>query len=354
MTTTPPNGPGQTPETRRRSSTRAVTLQDVALLAGVSSQTVSRALRDPVEVAEHTLERVEAAVQQTGYVPNLAARNLASNKSKLVATIVPSISTSVFSDTLAGASAILSPHGYQLLLGYTNYDEGQEERLLRNLLGRRPDGIFLIGVLHTPESIAMLRAAGIPVVETWGWLENPIDDLVGFSNHDAMRDLTHELYSYGYRRFTFVGSQNPGDQRARERVRGFVTKHAELFPSRAPRFLDSSEYPLTLDAGATFLHRAREQYPDTDVIMFATDILANGAVLEANARGISVPGDVAITGFGDFDLSAAITPGLTTVSIPIEKMGRMAAEMLLQKMEDVTLAPRVINLGFSITRRASA
>lgn len=346
-------GPGDS-TVRRRSATRSVTLRDVAERAGVSAQTVSRVLRVPDEVSAHTRTRVEDAIRDCGYVPNLAARNLASNRSKIVATVVPSLSASIFSETLTGLSSVLAPEGYQLLLGYTDYDDEREEQLIRSLLGRRPDGFFMTGAIHRASVVTMLRTSGIPVVETWDWTDTPMDALVGFSNEDAMYAMVSFLHEVGYRRPCFVGSLVLGDHRSRRRLDGFRRAVADFWPGTEPRVVDASPHPLALESGAKLLDIARTAFPDADVLMFSTDIYANGALLSAAARGIRVPEEIAVTGFGDFELSGMLRPGLTTVALPNATIGREAAVLLLQRMRGEEPDSLTRDLGFEIRRRESA
>lgn len=317
----------------------------------MSAQTVSRALRRPDEVAPDTLERVEEAVRRIGYVPNLTASNLASNRSRLVATLIPSISTSVFSETLSAAQAVLGAAGYQLVLGFTDYEDLREEALVRQLLGRRPDGVFLVGNTHTQVAAEMLRASRIPIVETWGWTEHPLDDLVGFSNQSAMGDLLTAVHDAGYQAPVFTGSLRPGDHRSLERLAGFREAFQRLYPGAEERFVDSSDMPLTLASGEKLLDRMLERYPEMDIAMFGTDILANGAVLASMRKGLRIPDRLGITGFGDFELSSALTPALSTVSIPNAEIGRIAAERLLAKMEGRETGSTSTRVDYRITLR---
>lgn len=339
---------------RKRSATHAVTLADVGKLAGVSPQTASRAIRKPEQVSPGTLIRVKNAVAKSGYVPNLAARNLASNKSRLVAALVPSISTSVFSETIETAVATFAPAGYQLILGFTNYSEEREEELVRQLLGRRPDSVLLIGTAHTEATLKMLSKANIPVVEAWGWTENPIDSLVGFSDTQATSELVRDLHKRNYRRFVYAGSTAEGDHRAQDRIRGYLAAHRDLFgDSITPGFIDTAKFPLTLQSGANLYRLIREKFPDADVALFATDILANGALLAALGEGTQVPEDIAIAGFGDFELSSMITPGLTTVGIPAEEIGRQTAVHLLDRMSGKEANSARFDVGYTLIQRAS-
>lgn len=337
-----------------RRSTQTVTLNDVARYAKVSPQTVSRALRSPSLVSVEMLEHVRTSVAATGYVPNLAASNLASNRSMTVAAIIPVISASVFADALHGLEETLAPAGYQLFIGSTDYDPHHEEEVVRAFLGRRPDGIFIVGTSHTEATRRMLRAARVPVVEAWDLTDEPIDTVVGFSNSGAFRAMVQLAASKGYRHPTFAGSLQAGDSRAVARRTSFESSVAELFPGEPLRVVNSGSSRIDLETGALLVGRALELHPETDVLMFASDVFAAGAILECSRRGISVPKQLAITGFGDFELARNLVPPLTTVAVPNREIGTVSGELLLARMTGA--APRAtseIDLGFSIVSRES-
>lgn len=348
----PIKGRGVERVTRR--STNSVTLSDVAAHAGVSPQTVSRAIRSPDLVSPHTLDIVKRSIAQTGYVPNLAASNLASNRSMTVAAFVPSVSYSVFADTIHGLDAVLSPKGYHLFIGSTEYDRDREEELIRAFLGRRPDGIVVVGTEHTPAARTLLANANVPVIETWGWTDTPIDSLVGFSNRDASAALVDYARERGYRHPTFGGWLTGMDSRAYERQLAFEQRVRELFPGEAIRVVDAGTNGSSIEAGRALLDHTLREYPETDVLMCASDIFATGALLEAHSRGIAVPGELAICGFGDFELSRHLTTPLTTVTTPNLEIGRRAGELLLNRMLGETTEPTALDLGFSLAARASA
>lgn len=151
-----------------------VTLEDVARLANVSAITVSRALNQPDKVAAKTLERVNQAIAQTGYVPNLLAGGLASRRSRLIAAVIPFMANSIFAEMVRAFSDVLRDAGYQVLLGETEFSEEREESLLNAILSRKPDGILLTGINHTNTCRKRLLAADIPIVETWDLTPTPL------------------------------------------------------------------------------------------------------------------------------------------------------------------------------------
>ncbi|WP_342212842.1 LacI family DNA-binding transcriptional regulator [Rhizobium sp. CFBP 8762] len=341
------------PGRKSRRKGAGVTMADVARAAGVSMQTVSRALRFPETVTPDTRKLIQTAIDKTHYVHNLAASHLASSKSNTVAAIIPTLSTSVFAETIQHFSEVLHAANYQILLGNTDYDAAREEAVLRSLLGRRPDGIFLIGTHHSRNSIMLLKRAAIPVVEGWDMTEKPIDRLVGFSNNAAMIEMARHLVLRGRRRIVFAGVLRKGDSRAAERRNGFVDAMRTLFPQEEPRLCLASDLPLDMASGALLLARVRDAFADADAIMFSSDILASGALLESQRRAIPVPQTLAITGFGDFEMARHLIPSLTTVAVPAADIGREAGRLLLAGIEgDPPLQTR-IDVGFTLMIRES-
>ncbi|WP_210341637.1 LacI family DNA-binding transcriptional regulator [Rhizobium setariae] len=329
-------------------------MADVAAAAGVSMQTVSRYLRLPDTVTADTGELIRAAIDKTHYVHNLAASHLASASSNTVAAIIPTLSASVFAETIQHFSETLNRQGYQIFLGNTDYRQDREEEVIRSLLGRRPDGIFIIGTHHSRQAKELLKRAGIPVVEGWDLTARPIDRLVGFSNAAAIADLATYLINGGRRKIVFAGTLRKGDSRASERRDGFVELMSKTFAGEAPRLVTSSELALDMSAGAELLVRARAEFPDADAIMFSSDVLASGALLECVRRGISVPGDIAITGFGDFELARHLNPSLTTVAVPAAEIGREAGRLLLEGMQGIVSSDKHIDVGFRLMIRQSS
>ena len=215
----------------------------------VSAQTVSRVLRDPAGCTPETRERVEAAIRSTRDVQNLAASHLASNRSMTVAAVIPQIAASVFAETLQGLSNVLLQAGYQVIIGHSDYSHEREEDVVRSLLGRRPDAFFLVGTRHTDAVREMLQRAAIPVVETWAWTRKPIDQLVGFSNHEAIAAAVAYVQRRGYARPVFVAAARPGDDRARERLEGYVSGMARHYAGQPARSVVMEDLPYTMGSG---------------------------------------------------------------------------------------------------------
>lgn len=323
-----PTGAGSPPP-RRRMNTQSVTMVDVARLAGVSAQTVSRVLHSPDSVSVERRERVMAAIKESNYVHNAVASNLASSRSKTVAAIIPLISNSIFADSVQGLTQELLPLGYQVIIGITEYDPTKEERIVRSILGRRPHGIFIIGAHHTEVTRQLLEMSGLPIVESWEWVTNPVDFLVGFSNRQALLDLMAHLATAGYRRPVFCGVLNRGDRRANDRLKGFNEGLKKYFGLNEKRQIVLPHDGYSMSKGRAFLQLARDTYGDADVLVFTSDVFAAGALFEAQRQGLKVPDDIAITGFGAYEFASETNPSLTTVSIPAAEIGAIAARLIV-------------------------
>lgn len=329
----------------------APTLIDVARVAGVSPITVSRALNRPEVVSEKARNKVLEAVRLTGYVPNMLAGGLASNKSRLVAIFLPTIANSIFADTVQALTDRLASAGYQTLLGLTGYSAKQEENLLEAVLGRRPDGIVLTGTEHTQASRDRLARVGIPVVEAWDLCEEPLDMLVGFSHEAVGRRVADYLLSKGHRRVSVVGIDDP---RGMRRCHSLVDALAEQgLGAVATQILPA---PATLAVGREGLSRLLQEGAAGDVVVCSSDTVAQGVLAEAASRGIAVPQDLAVMGFGDLSSAAHAHPPLSTVRVDGARIGRAIAEALLARIGDPALArsPLRLDVGFELIERGSA
>jgi LacI family gluconate utilization system Gnt-I transcriptional repressor len=326
----------------------AVTKEDVARAAGVSHITVSRVINTPDKVAPTTRKKVESFIAKMGYIPNLLAGGLASKRTRIIAAIVPTIGHSIFAETIRGLSEQLASQGYQLLLGQSNYSETEETALIEAFIGRRVDGIVLTGTQHTARARQRLKAAAIPVVETWDLSDKPIDMLVGFSNYDAGFAMGEHLKQQGYRHIAFVGGEDP---RGVARLAGLT---AALKKSRI-----KTPVHIAVQLG-TFLQRGRQSmieildnHPQTDAVFFSNDVLAAGALMECQKRKRRVPEDIALCGFADLEIAREITPAITTVKIDSFHIGHTAAQMLLATLNNRPVPEVICDLGFTVIPRQS-
>jgi LacI family gluconate utilization system Gnt-I transcriptional repressor len=335
-------------ERRARRGSGRITLADVAKLAGVSAITASRALNTPDHVSPDALQRVREAVERTGYVPNMLAGGLASARSRLVAAVVPTIAGPVFLETIQALTEALAESGYQLMLGQGGYANSREDALLDAIIGRRPDGIVLTGIMHSAEGRRRLLAAGIPTVETWDLTPTPIDMLVGFSHEKVGASVAEYLHARGRSRPAIVTADDP---RAGVRRESFIRTAARLGGGDVPVCVVPA--PSALGHGRSGLADLLARRPGIDAVFCSSDTLALGVITEAHARGIALPGRLAVIGFGDFAFAADTHPALTTVRINGTGIGRQAARFIIDRAEGRPVPDRVIDIGFSIVQRAS-
>ncbi|WP_454692615.1 LacI family DNA-binding transcriptional regulator, partial [Achromobacter aloeverae] len=331
--------------------TSSVTLIDVARVAGVAPMTVSRALHRPELVREDTARKVREAVRATGYVPNMLAGGLASSKSRLIAILLPTIANSIFADTVQALMDGLTASGYQTLLGLTGYSTETEEQLVEALLGRRPDGIVLAGTNHTRATIDRLKKAKIPVVEIWDLTERPIDMVIGFSHEKVGVAVARHLLAKGYQRFGVISVDDP---RGLRRCRSLVKELARHGKTGVP--FEILPAPATLQLGREGASRlmAGER---PEVVVCSSDTLAQGVLAEAASRGLHVPSDLAVMGFGDLSTAAHVCPALSTVRVDGATIGRNTAAALLARFAAPSDKDRVavrMDTGFSIVDRESA
>jgi LacI family gluconate utilization system Gnt-I transcriptional repressor len=315
---------------------RHVTMADIAAKVGVSKMTVSRALKRTDNSgrteSEALRQRILEACADMGYVLDQTARTFASKRSGFVAAIIPALNNSNFSDTAHGLTAAIEASGLQVLLGYTDYDVQTEERLLKAMLARRPEGVILTGGSRTAATRTMLKAAGIPVVETWDLLADPIEHLVGFSNAEATSELVRHLYAKGYRRMVFMGGTPTRDARGADRRRGFE-QAMQALGLPADRTISVGQAPVSMAHGAQAVAQVIQQWPDVDALVCVSDHAAFGALMECHRRGLAVPGRLAIAGFGGFEVATACYPRLTTVAVDCVGIGQAAGELLLRAMD---------------------
>jgi LacI family gluconate utilization system Gnt-I transcriptional repressor len=342
------NGGGEA-RAKGRAKGRA-TLEEVARLAGVSTMTASRALSQPQLVSAATRARVEGAVLELGYVPNRAARALASNRSRVIVVLVPSLSNAVFTAVLDGIHDAVGASQYQLLIGNTHYSDAEEEKLLRIYLQSNPDGILLPGLSHSPQVARMLETLRVPVVSMMDLAEAPSALSVGFSQLDAGMALTRHLIEKGYRRIAFVGAQL--DERTLRRADGYRLAMAEA-GLLDPRLEIMTPEPSTVALGADLMRRVLAELPDCDAVFFCNDDLAHGAIFHCQRAGVAVPDQVAVAGFNDLPASSLIVPSLTTVDTPRYRIGYEAASLLLDVIAGKAPAARRIDLGFTLRERES-
>jgi LacI family gluconate utilization system Gnt-I transcriptional repressor len=302
------------------------TLADVSRLAGVSTITVSRFFNEPHRVAPDATARIQAAVEQLNYVPNLAAGGLASARNRVVAMVVPNISGPIFAPTLQALSDGLAEQGLQLLLASSYFSAEAEERAVRAFLGWNPIALVLTSRFHSPATERLIAAAAQPVIETWDLDASRSPYQIGFSHRQVGRDAARYLVGKGHRRIGFVHNSAAGDLSAQERHAGYAEVMAN---ERLEAWSYTPTAPDPMQAGAQAVEaltsRGRER---PHALIFANDNLACGAILAGQRLGLRLPQDLAIFGFGDYAFADKLMPSLSTIRPPAQAIGATAVQII--------------------------
>jgi LacI family gluconate utilization system Gnt-I transcriptional repressor len=315
--------------------------------------TVSRAFTRPEKVAQSTYRHVVKTAAALGYIPDLNARSLSTLRTGMIAVIIPSITNSVLADLVSGMSDVLQPEGFHLLIGRTGFSLEKEEAIVRAFLARRPDGVYVTGTAHTEGTRRLLAQAGVPVVEGCNLTDRPIDMVVGISNFEAARAVVCHLVGRGHRRIAYVGSEHSENDRVRDRYLGYraALEAADIDPADQAAIFADFEMESGARAIATLIGGDR---PPPTAIFFSVDMLAAGGIFECQRRGIRVPGDLAIAGFGNHRISGEIVPKLTTAGVSGYRIGTQTAELLRRRFAKEPINSPVVDMGYELIVRESS
>lgn len=316
-----------------RDKPNQVTMHDVAKAAGVSRMTVSRALKENSPVSKETRDRILKIVRDMNYVLDQQAGSLTTKKSGFVALLLPSLNNLHFALTMQGMTEALDGTGLQILLGHTGYSMEQEERVVETLLRRRPEAFVLSYDGHTDRTRHMLAEAGVPVIEIWEQPEDPIEYTVGFSNFQAAYDMTAALIEQGMTELVFFCEQDDYWTRGASRRRGFVKAMRDHGLSADAIFRYGAP-PLRIEDGSMAAPKLLNQFPDAECIFAVSDPAAFGLVNGLKTLGKSVPEDIKLVGFGDFEVSRFSTPTLSTVVVDPIGIGMACGDLLKTLLVD--------------------
>lgn len=327
------------------------TLHDVARLAGVSTITASRALRDWESMSEATRRKVLEAAETVGYRRNPIAASLASASSNLVGVIVPSLANIVFVDVLAGINSIAASAGLRTFIGVSDYDPDEERRLVEAFLAWRPAALILTGLEHDPQTIEAIRRAEIRCIELMDFDTGPIDRLIGFSHAEAGQLSANHLVAQGYRRIGYIGHDLSRDTRAAKRHKGFLAALADAGLGLHAQTILPTRSSVTAGRSATAELLATTR--DLDAIYFSNDDMAIGGIFHCMAAGLSVPDDLAVMGFNGLEIGQQLPQPLTTIRTPLAEIGRQAGEAALALAEGRDVA-QLTPVAFALIKGQTA
>lgn len=318
-------------------------LEDIAKLTGVSKMTVSRVLRGGAGFSDATRDKVLQAAERLGYIPNRLAAAFGSDQaSTLVGMCVPRLTSGLFGHVLDGVDRALTRLGFQLMIGANDHSPAEEEAWVRQVVSWRPAGVILSARNHTTATVDLLRKTAMPVVEIWDLTTSPIDLAVGFSHHDCGVEMGQHLIRRGRRRAGYVGALARADVMGSARLEGFRTALAQAgHPLADQEVLHDAP---GFYAGYYGLETLLARRPDLDSVYFHNDEMAIGGLAFCQSRGLRVPEDIGIAGWGGMEAASILPKRLTTTMVPTTAIGKAAAEALAARLtgaevREVTVIP---------------
>lgn len=325
--------------------TAGVTIYQVAQRAGVSTATVSRALRNDPRISERTRLIVQEAATALDYLPRAAARSLAAgNRTQALGLVLPDIDGPYYADLLVGFETTASQLGYSVIITLAN--PRQNSRAAVRDLAAQVDGIAFSGRSAAGSQLIGEIARTRPVV-TAARPRVGGNDAFFVENEQVARRLTQHLVDLGRRRIAFVGAPEPGSDLGM-RHRGYEQALAE-------NGLESTTYPVfpSEEAGQRFAAGLAEQGIHHDALVCGNDELALAVMQTLQRRGVRVPDDMAVTGWDDTVTARYVTPGLTTISQPVRQLGGMVVQRLSQRISGADPDAEAATLPATLAHRAS-
>jgi LacI family transcriptional regulator len=330
-----------------------VTIVDVARHAGVSITTVSHALSGKGRVAEATRSRIEDSIRELGYRPNAFARGLRTERSHMVALIIPDITNPYYPTLARGMQDALHAGGYQTLVGSTDGERAQELTFLHDSLQRKVDGIAFASFATTTRALGPVLRAGIPVVSIGDKIRHADVDCVRTDDVAGSRDATAYLIGKGYDPIGMIGGAS-GISPSDHRLDGHRAALREAGIKPDPALFAAGDF--TRAGGAIAMRELLGRGAKAPRAVFcANDLMAIGAMDALRETGLRVPRDVAVMGYDDIEAAALVTPDLTTVVNPAGEMGRECGRLLLERMAgEHRSARREVVIPHRVVPRASA
>jgi len=308
-------------------------LSEIAEAAGVSKMTVSRVLRDADGFSEATREKVLREVERTGYLPNrIAAAFGPSSASTLVGICVPRLSSHFFGVVLQSVDDMFQRYGFQTIVGSHNQQVDDEELWLKSILAWRPAGVLLSSKQHSTGTIKLLKDAGIPVVEFWNLNTSPVDMSVGFNEFDSGFEMARHAIMKGYKKAALIGSYQDWESGRLDRFKGFEKCFNDSggVIVRKEKLKDVPGFYSGFYGTENLLNRQN----DIDMISYQDDTMALGGLSWCRRKGIRVPEDIGIAGWGGHEAASILVERLTTTEIPMQRIGTLSAELLVRRLRD--------------------
>lgn len=331
-------------------TTRPVTIEDVARVAGVSRQTVSRAMNDKDEISPATKEKVLAAIEKLGYRPNRLAQGMVTQRTGTVGLVVPDITNLFFPEVARGVQDAGRLHDYNVLLCNTDDDPREEMKTLRSLAAQRVDGIIMISSCADAAELASFIESYAPLVILNRRIEHPHVSSIMVDNMRGGFLATEHLISLGRRTVGMIASKAYKHSRMR-RVEGY--RQALLHYSLTPDDNLIVGGDATLKGGYDAMRQLAAQAQEVTAVFAYNDLIGLGAIRACHDLGKRVPADVAVIGFDDIGMAAMSNPSLSSIRIDKYDLGRRAMQRLLDMLDNPGIAYDTVYLDVELVPRES-
>jgi LacI family transcriptional regulator len=303
-------------------------------MAGVSTATASRVINSPAKVQDDTRERVQSAIRTLNWIPHGAAKALASFRTRTVGALIPNLGHQSITAMIEAMQQDLGDAGYTLLLGRPDLSLERTLRQARKMIEHGVECLVLMGEEQPPELMDFLHGRNVFYVVCYTSGRHGRLNCIGFDNYLEMSRLTEHLLELGHRNFALVTRSYAGNDRIRQRIEAVRDTLAAAGLAIRPQHdvvAPSWQIGAGRDGMQTILS---SKGPRPSAVICANDYLAAGALIEAKANGLRVPGDLSITGFDDIELAAQLDPPLTTVRVPAAQIGHEVARFVIGTLDD--------------------
>ncbi len=319
------------PKEKRRKGTGKITLTEVAEFVGVSAMTVSRALRMPEKVNPDLRDRIDSAVIQLGYVPNLQARNLASVHSDLILVVAPAFSSPGFLPVSESLQAVLSERGYTMMLMESGHDAHSEQKAFEKILAYNPAAIIQFNIDTIESCTRMLANTDVPILEIGALNPHSVGMSVGVDYGKAIKKMVTHLADASYKNIALLCTP-ANNTMFRQVLSGWNT--AMLALNRSPHRVVTTHLPSTVTTGVNVFRDMMITWTDLDALICTSDELACGCIMACHNAGIKIPDTVSVASLGGGELSRVCSPSLTTIEFPWNEIGIRAGNALQDLLND--------------------
>ncbi len=309
----------------------AATIKDIAQLAGCGVATVSSYLNGG-SVRPKNREKIEAAIEELHYVVNETARQLKTNRTKMIGAVIPELNSTFCARVLGEVEDILRQHGYAMLVCDCRSDAGREKEAVDFLMNRRVDGLFVIPVDASGNNLREFAESGKPLVVIDRQISELNSDTVCVDNRDAIRRAVDYLVQKGHRNIGMIAGPREINT-AKQRRRGYEDACLENGIPFAETYVYHGDD--SIESGTEGIELLTKEHPEITAVVASSYRITMGAVIGANELGIEIPKQLSLIGFDHPQFARAVHPRLTIVNQPVEEIGAKAAEIMLKRLNEI-------------------